>query len=124
MSEALTQGIADLMEMVPCHHFAEQALNILRYLAKKWNMDVDMGGGGGRALPADEYDRLVRPYTSSFNLFAPNVGAEDFVCRWGDALGREAAEGLENPLFWPFPMQGRPLLATGDELAKAGFAVL
>ncbi|KAK0375101.1 fungal specific transcription factor [Colletotrichum limetticola] len=139
--EAIQQGIRDLEEMAPCHHFAEQALNILRYLAKKWNMDVDMGG---EVASDAEYAHLVRPYTSSLNFFAPNVIEDDFICAWGGsadaadvpnpavAMGlkstkpgqasvERAAKVMENPLFWPFPMQGRPMLPTGVELADAGF---
>ena len=132
VSEALKRCIADLTEMAPCHHFAEQALNILRYLAKKWNIDVEFDGSN---LPPEDYDRLVRPYTSSLNFFAPNVGVEDFICEWG--LGgnkglatqassslEKAAETIENPLFWPFPMQGRPILPAGKDLAAAGFELL
>ncbi|OLN94080.1 Nitrogen assimilation transcription factor nit-4-like protein 8 [Colletotrichum chlorophyti] len=151
--EAIKQGIRDLEEMAPCHHFAEQALNILRYLAKKWNMDVDMG----QSLSSDaEYAHLVKPYKSSLNFFAPNVVEDDFICSWGSgeddknngnrnsnnsqaeplnpgmamssqdteqgaATLSRAARVIENPLFWPFPMQGRPMLPTGRELAEAGF---
>lgn len=131
VKETLKRGIADLTEMAPCHHFAEQALNILRYLAKKWNIDVEFEG---RNLPAEDYDRVVRPYTSSLNFFAPNVNVEDFICEWGTGkvtLGNQeerqvdkAAESMGNPLFWPFPMQGRPTLPTGKELEQAGFAYL
>lgn len=32
VAEAIQQGISDLTDMAPCHQFAEQALNILRYL--------------------------------------------------------------------------------------------
>ncbi|GJN81715.1 nitrogen assimilation transcription factor nirA [Purpureocillium lilacinum] len=141
VSEALKQGIADLTEMAPCHHFAEQALNILRYLAKKWNIDVEINTGGVNLNP-EEYDRLVRPYTSSLNFFAPNVGREDFICDWGTgkvvveggggggggatagAGVERTAESMANPLFWPFPMQGRPVLPTGKDIEEAGFAVL
>ncbi|KAI5463932.1 fungal-specific transcription factor domain-containing protein [Mariannaea sp. PMI_226] len=130
VKDAITQGIADLTEMAPCHHFAEQALNILRYLAQKWDIDVDVGGV---ELTAEEYDRLVRPNTGSLNFFAPNLREEDILCNWG--IGRalagsdkqpsmsKAAESMENPLFWPFPMQGRPILPSGAELEQAGFAI-
>jgi hypothetical protein len=141
--EAITRGIADLTEMAPCHFFAEQALNILRFLAKKWNIEVDI-------TPAEEekqlhhstpkFDQSTRPVTSSLNFFSPNVEDSDFNCNWGESIkpGRdtdqrtgvrtdhikETASALENPLFWPFPMQGRPMLPTGEELEKAGFEVL
>jgi hypothetical protein len=129
--EALKQGISDLTEMAPCHHFAEQALNILRYLAKKWNIDVGMGSG---KTPPEDYEGLVKPYSGSLNFFAPNVVAEDFICRWGagnmkDVGDKEpgverTGDSMANPLFWPFPMQGRPILPSGKDLEKAGFAFL
>ncbi|KAK7750144.1 hypothetical protein SLS62_007893 [Diatrype stigma] len=94
-AEALSQGIADLAEMAPCHHFAEQALSILRYLAKKWNVDVQIpkrnarGGNRSTAISAadhndndDDDDRVVRPGTSSLNFFVPNVVETDFMCKW------------------------------------------
>ena len=152
VEESLAQGIADLAEMAPCHHFAEQALNILRYLAKKWNIDVDIDQG---KTPPQDFDNLVKPYTSSLNFFAPNVAKSDFDCDYSPMdTGREAnngtkarkrsrhddssgdkdrgasetvevaADSMENPLFWPFPMQGRPILPSGRDLEKAGFAVL
>ncbi|KAI1391792.1 nitrogen assimilation transcription factor nirA [Hypoxylon trugodes] len=173
---ALSQGIAHLTEMAPCHHFAHQALNILQYLAKKWNIEVDIPPSTG---VSQEIDNSVRPTTSSLNFFSPNVNEEDFLCAWGtrdvggpggaqrrhssptpqahvgrgekmegiieESRMREAAEqdpvpsfapgsgvgpmahsakSLENPLFWPFPMQGRPMLPEGKELEKAGFRPL
>ncbi|EXM18035.1 hypothetical protein FOTG_13887 [Fusarium oxysporum f. sp. vasinfectum 25433] len=38
--DAVKQGIASLAEMTPCHRTAEQAPHILRYLAKKWSINV------------------------------------------------------------------------------------
>ncbi|KAI1077769.1 fungal-specific transcription factor domain-containing protein [Whalleya microplaca] len=188
VAEALSQGIADLSEMAPCHYFAEQALNILRYLAKKWKVEVEIPRAN-----SEEADRLVRPATSSLNFFAPNVTDGDFISNWGlRAAGGPAgvqgttsvetavaaataappapptapatageveqmegimednqtineaeqvpfptfargagvgpvvhsAKSLENPLFWPFPMQGRPMLPDGPLLEEAGFAPL
>lgn len=130
VSESLKQGISDLAEMAPCHHFAEQALNILRYLAKKWNIDVDIDVV---ETPADDYDKLVKPYTSSLNFFAPNIREGDFICDWGAGKwppqgvapgAQESGDAMENPLFWPFPMQGRPILPNSKELEQAGFALL
>lgn len=130
VSEALTRGIADLTEMAPCHHFAEQALNILRFLAKKWNIEVDIDSGN---TPLEDHNGLTKPYTSSLNFFAPNVVTEDFICGWGgtpemahalQGSASKAAESIENPLFWPFPMQGRPMLPNGKDLERAGFAMV
>jgi hypothetical protein len=167
--EAIRRGISDLTEMAPCHHFAVQALNILRYLAKKWNIPVNMdeltqkaekgGEGGDNGIGGNQHqspqeqkdmDRAVRPVTSSRNFFAPMVQDSDYNCVWGptsstgagvatraeveavvvagvdaraDTVNRKA-EALENPLFWPFPMQGRPMLPMGSQLEEAGFALL
>ncbi|KAM5347200.1 hypothetical protein ACJ41O_010205 [Fusarium nematophilum] len=131
VSESITQGIADLTEMAPCHHFAEQALNILRYLAQKWDIEVGMTGD---KLTAEEYDRLVKPHTGSLNFFAPSIREGDIMCQWGtgrflaggeDKSGiQKTGDSMENPLFWPFPMQGRPILPSGKELEQAGFAII
>lgn len=131
VTEAISQGISDLAEMAPCHHFAHQALNILRYLTKKWNIKVDTKDA---KFTAEEYERFVRPQTNSLNFFAPNIKEEDFVCTWGirgplagkvvAATTQGPGETIENPLFWPFPMQGRPILPSGDALEQAGFVML
>ncbi|KAF7560446.1 hypothetical protein G7046_g3690 [Stylonectria norvegica] len=138
VKESISQGIADLTEMAPCHHFAEQALNILRYLAQKWNIEVEVDGD---KVTPEEYDRLVKPHTGSLNFFAPAVREADFMCYWGtgqntvgagqNAVLAEAppvvqktADTMENPLFWPFPMQGRPILPSGVNLEQAGFAII
>lgn len=140
VAQAIKQGVEDLKEMTPCHHFAEQALNILRYLAQKWDIDVDMGNEG---FSADDFAGRVKPSTGSLNFFAPNVREEDFVCAWGSGQSSNVAVGgpspgdplasdsmiqvaesgdtMENPLFWPFPMQGRPMLPGGQALKEAGF---
>lgn len=145
--DALTRGIADLTEMTPCHHFAEQALNILRFLAKKWNVDVDIktaAGDGPRQEELPDPDRATRPVTNSLNFFSPNFVESDFNCSWGRGPGpgggsasetgtrsgsvpsgtTQLTDPLENPLFWPFPMQGHPILPTGEGLREAGFELL
>ncbi len=137
-------GIADLTEMVACHHFAEQALNILRYLAKKWNIDVKIApvtkskNGGVEEVDSD---RLLQPVTTSLNFFSPSMDDSYFNCDCGVvepavakqtsttgepmplSASAQGAESVENPLFWPFPMQGRPILPSGKKLEEAGFAL-
>lgn len=140
--EAIGRGIADLTEMAPCHHFAEQALNILKFMAKKWNIDVDiktMAGDEPREVEFNDVDKATRPVAGSLNFFAPNFKESDFNCEWGNAgpgvsadnkAGNKLkdeltiADGPENPLFWPFPMQGRPMLPAGKELEEAGFELI
>ncbi|KAJ8121381.1 hypothetical protein O1611_g10119 [Lasiodiplodia mahajangana] len=161
VTAAIKQGIADLAEMAPCHHFAEQALNILRFLAKKWNIDVDVP----HKTAQEEVDKLIRSSTNSLNFFVPDVSTKDFISSWPErkrqrapsspppghsgigrvegvlvgkqvnpegqispaaAIAHEATSSsmAENPLFWPFPMQGRPMLPEGPQLEEAGFALL
>lgn len=123
VAEVINQGIADLTEMAPCHHFAEQALNILRYLASKWNIEVGITAG-------ENYERSVRPDTRSLNFFAPLVTEADFSCPWGGSTttaggpAAQAAASLDNPLFWTFPLQGRPMLPSGRLLEEAGFELI
>ena len=144
VAEAITRGIADLTEMAPCHFFAEQALNILRYLAGKWNLDVDikpMGKEeGGPPENNPDPEPTTRSVTSSLNVLVPNVAESDFDGSSGPQNARsmlesegeigaraktiqQKADAMENPLFWPFPIQERPMLPTGEELEKAGFEV-
>lgn len=125
------QGIADLTGMAPCHDFAQQALKILRYLSKKWNVDVGMRCSKDKEAAGD-MDCLIGLYTSSLNFFALNVQMDDVICAWGTGggtviprtEGANETEGKpkENPLFWPFPCHERPTLPSGKELEKAGFA--
>lgn len=176
VTRSINQGIEDLAEMAPCHHFAEQALNILRYLAKKWNIKVDIDVAHKlRAEKKDEgtttesgatvtFEERVeigqrmkdhkwgtRPVTSSRNFFSPDVQQHDFESSWGSPAGKsttqntedvrvgkenddgqaegvpaagKSGETMENPLFWPFPMQGRPMLPEGEMLKDAGFELL
>ncbi|RDA82575.1 hypothetical protein CP532_3067 [Ophiocordyceps camponoti-leonardi (nom. inval.)] len=58
ISEVLDQGIKDLVQMAPCHRFAEQALHILRYLAKKWRIDVEMDEK--KDVSTEHYDGLAQ----------------------------------------------------------------
>lgn len=146
--EAISRSIDDLAEMAPYHHFAHQALNILRYLAKKLKIEVKIKGEAMNGPASHLSRRGIQPATDSLNFFAPNVSEKDVVSLWGQApppavLGQETrARGVvpthetgqdikaisdtlvDNPLFWPFPMQGRPMLPSGDNLREAGFEVL
>ncbi|KAH8743687.1 hypothetical protein F5883DRAFT_655683 [Diaporthe sp. PMI_573] len=95
---SINQSIVDLTEMAPCHHFAEQASNILRYLAKKSNIEIDMGVPEGvnrekrkahqvrgEATRTSELTRMrdhddqTRPATNSLKFFAPNMNDNDFI---------------------------------------------
>ncbi|KAH6949627.1 hypothetical protein DER45DRAFT_588450 [Fusarium avenaceum] len=125
------QGIAKLAEMAPCHHIAEQALHILYYLAKEWNINVDVDTGA--ALKPEKYERAFRSLAGNLSAFMPIAIVDDSISHRG--TGEEAgertlrqlekpAESMEDLLLWPFLMQRRSILSKGKELEEAGFAVL
>lgn len=161
LARAISRGVADLTEMAPCHHFAEQALNILLHLAKRWHLEIrvreseqDTAPHLQNLLSQDHAPHAgrpgVRPTTEGLNFFAPEVTVQDVTCAWGAVTPQPAAtfsqpaappprdirrpweehervalqEEPDNPLFWPFPMQGRPLIPSGDKLSQAGFEFL
>jgi hypothetical protein len=128
--EKLQQGLADLKEMATCHRFAVRAVNILHYLLDHWkvnhsipsNSNSNEGDEGDQDLGGDLEDeeaKACRTHSISLNLFCPNVDGVDILKGIGPVV-----EG-ENPLFWPFPLQGRPLIdVSGTEsLEKNGFQI-
>lgn len=112
--EQLRQGLEDLKEMSKCHVIASKALDILRYLVIHWEV---------KGLQEDEADELrdiktmCRPRSNSLNQFCPHIERPDV----SNSL---KPHDDDSPLFWPFPLQGRPLLdvlqleACGFELAN------
>jgi hypothetical protein len=109
--ELLHQGIADLKTMKECHGFATQARDILRFLADHWRVDTSLDQSDGGDPKA-----ACRPQSSSLNQFCPNFESTDMISNM-----RLVQSNEDNPLFWPFPMQGRPLIGMGAELEMAGF---
>jgi hypothetical protein len=120
-AERIHQGISDLTEMTSSHLFAHRARDILQFLAAHWEVDVVWKDGQNR-----DYKKLCKPRSTSLNLFTPNIENLDMMSSF--RLGSTAKGGAEeenNPLFWPFPMQGRPLLETREGmLGKTGFELL
>jgi len=116
-SELLHQGVQDVKEMRACHGFANRALEILHYLIGHWEVD--------HALESDSLEdelkhkrnfrSLCRPSSASLNQFCPNIESTDI----GSTLEPVAQD--QNPLFWPFPLQGRPLLELARNWSLAGF---
>ncbi|KAK7582933.1 hypothetical protein V3481_012228 [Fusarium oxysporum f. sp. vasinfectum] len=131
LSEAVKQGIDGLAEMARYHHVAEQALHLLRHLAKEWNTDVNIEIGA--ALNLEEYERLGRSFGGIVNVFSPTMVAQASVsdtimdkdvrettpCRPGKAVGN-----LEDLLFLPSAVQRLPMLSKDEALAETGFAML
>ncbi len=112
--EHLRQGVADLKEMAECHGFAARAIDILRYLLDRWDIDFQVQAGDKNI----DLSKLCRTDSTSFNQFCPNVDTTDME----NGLG--PVEEGSSPMFWMFPLQGRPLLDTSKPLEEVGFKVL
>jgi hypothetical protein len=118
--ERIHQGIRDLKVMTSCHGFAHRARNILTFLAAHWDIDITINQDNedGKIEAKVDPKTLARPRSASMNRFAPNMQSEDL----GTGIKPATLEG--SPLFWPFPMQGRPLLGTGEMMEDAGFRIM
>ncbi|KAK3694213.1 fungal-specific transcription factor domain-containing protein [Podospora appendiculata] len=140
-AKAYSRCIADLTEMTPCHLFAVQALNHLRFLPKKWNIDIDIKVAlGEEHLPAVvDPCEATHPVASSLNFLAPNPTGADFDrsgtpghdWRQEDELSEATEDDVdwnENaaekpPWWWPFTTN-RPIMQAGDGLIRSGFRPL
>lgn len=93
--------------MSSCHRFAKRGINILRYLAGRWQVPVGLSDHNEQTGKEGEGDSLCRMEASSMNFFCPNPEGEP-----GGAI------------FAPFPTQGVPLIAANTHLAKDGFEMI
>lgn len=112
------QAYADLKEMSICHKFAHRVRSILRSLIERWDIDIEIDDD--ETTPEDA--RIANKASAiSLNLFCPNLEAADTMTGIGNM---SKTMRKESPLFWPFPLQGRPLFGQGDSLENTGFALL
>ena len=116
--EHILPGISDLKVMAECHVFARRARDILTFLADHWEVEVALEGVEAESSTKIDPKTLGRPRSTSTNLFAPNVQTKDIV------NGIKPGGVNHSLLFWPFPLQGRPLLGVGEGLEEAGFRIL
>lgn len=132
-NEKLIQGITDLRQMNNCHGFARIALEILRFLTKKWNIagleetwkeedseekEEDSEGKEDVEEKESAEERKVKGIvfsSSSMNFFCPDIEA----CNEG--LGDMSSK---SSLFSIFHMTGLPLVAQGKGFSEAGFEML
>jgi hypothetical protein len=117
-AERFHQGMSHLRVMNQCHGFAVHARQILYFLSSQWNVDVVIE----RSTDDGEEDPKVvcRPRSTSGNHWSLNIHPEDIVTSIGPIRGGPD----ESPLFWPFPLQGRPFIEAGEMLEKSGFKIL
>lgn len=124
---------------------------MLLRLAKKWKMEgaikeeeLDEARPDDKPSPtgASPLDRRgTWPVTDSLNFLAPDVeeggqaplqptavleAMDQATQAWRREEEDEAvmSGAVDYPLVWPFPVQGRPMLPTGDKLREAGFELL
>ena len=116
-SENILQGISDLKVMTGCHGFAQRAREVLTFFADDWGIQVSKADDDDEE-PGAKIDpkTLGRPRSASSNFFSPNVDMKHII----DGI-KSLERSYRNPLFWPFPLQGRPLLG---EVEEAGFQLL
>ncbi|KAI3573843.1 hypothetical protein IWW34DRAFT_810127 [Fusarium oxysporum f. sp. albedinis] len=90
--------------MSHCHHITEQARHILCYLAKKWNIGVDVDTGA--ALNPEGHERVIKPFADNLNASVPTMIVEDSIFGFGTGKDVEettsrrvgkAAENMEDP---------------------------
>jgi hypothetical protein len=113
--QQIKRGYSDLKSMEECHGFAKLALQVMRSLARTWEIDLEHNKDDEEGKE-DEESNICKPSTSSLNLFCPIIDSS-FV------TNISLTDTSKNPLFAPFPMQGKPLLMTGPEMGENGFAV-
>ena len=123
----LQLGMDGLAEITPCHHFAKQAVDILRSLAKKWNIYRDIDSQ--TVVDQDAYEKFVEPYSKKMSLFGVGRLAQRLVAG-GEKLDsseensrpvEDAPDMLEKLMLWPVPLQESLLSLCETSLAERGF---
>lgn len=110
--EKLRQSLNDLKAMAQCHAIATKALNILKFLITHWKVE---GLSEEEGEDVEDLKKICRPRSNSLNQFCPQFHEPFAPTSLVDI-------DEENPLFWPFPLQGRPLLDI-ERLGDCGFAL-
>ncbi|KAH8594022.1 fungal-specific transcription factor domain-containing protein [Bisporella sp. PMI_857] len=119
--EALLQCMSDLHAMDECHGFAKRSRQILQYLALEW--DIAVTWNEDQEIAGD-VKALCRPKKGGLNKFCVNVEPSDIKSTFridGNSISTYDDDGneiLNDTLFSPFPLQGRPLLGP---MKKSGF---
>ena len=106
----LLQGISDLEEMARCHGFAVRAVIALRFLARRWDIDV----------PPDD-----RQKQESTEIDPPSSGIPERFSSDINILQilqsiQPVISSTDPHLFSPFPFQGLPLTALRTQLVEEG----
>lgn len=77
-----------------------------------------------------------QPAADSSQPFGTSVDANDLVAFWANSVPLPVAptsassavagagDSVEDSLFWPFPVQGQPMMPTGDAFLGGGFPII
>lgn len=151
--QALRASIRSLQEMTKCHGFASRALEIVKYLAGKWGVDVVVGlrkergevaaaegrsaklstkaqGGDVDMADANEPQTEGQATAQSQTQDDPAAHIRDDWERVKPKANstnlfvpRQGIDHDESVLFSVFPLQGLPLVGEGRDLEADGFIV-
>ncbi|KAH8719850.1 Nitrogen assimilation transcription factor nit-4 [Beauveria bassiana] len=115
VNESLRLSIAHLEEMAPYHSFAEQAPHILRYLSRRWSLEVDVKARKGPLLNARL--NIMLEHTLG------GTGLEDAIGTEGTGTKVHSFGGIGN-FSALLGLQQESVLRDGFDLAGAGFSLL
>jgi hypothetical protein len=106
----LLQGISDLEEMAQCHGLAVRAIDALRYLARRWGIDVPPGGTENQNLKQNGLRSSAVP-----EQFSPDISILQILQSIQPVIA-----STDPHLLSPFPLQGLPLTALRSQLVEEG----
>lgn len=113
--DQLAQNISDLKEMSSRHGIAARGLDILRFLAQLWKVDgIFHDTHEGISLQNHSHPSFI--LMGELSPLTGSVSMMHNIVPWPSPA--------ENPLYAPFPIQGRPSVALGSELEEDGFALV
>ena len=127
VSEAVSQGIMDLVAMAPFHGFAGRALHTLRFLAaKEGYCAVNIGGSSLHLFTPEENVTYLWGSGTSLTASGSSTATTQGPTTPKLALPGQSSLLMGDPLFCPFPMWGRSILPVRvrSSLDEAGFATL
>ena len=111
----LQRGVDSLKEMTTAHGFASHALKIINFFLDQWNISIPT------SINVDYSEEELSGYpptSASTGQFCPSIGGINTINNIGKV------KPGKDPIFLPFPFQGRPLLDAGPKLKSIGFSVL
>jgi hypothetical protein len=114
-----SQGLNLLLEMCTSHFFAKRSVEIIKFFAKRWGLQVpDLDVLPPRSQQSDREDQDDNPlaFPQAFTFFRPNAGSESYA-------SPDNHFSISLTLFSPFPAQGQadsPYADIGNQVLDEG----